>query len=294
MSPSRTAMLACIICSWAILPSVALGKTETASATAVQSQAQAEEKRKNLTADATAAIRETQNALKLLDEGKKKAALAALERATGKLELILARDPKLALAPAAVNVVEFDVQGGLDAVKKVRKQAEDLMAEGRLQEARHLIRTLASETVISVTNIPLATYPAAIKQAAKLVDQDKTDEAKRVLQTALNTQVVTDTIVPRPIASAELSLKEAEGLAEKKDRTADENKRLSASLAEARSDLEFAQALGYGTKSDFQKLYEQLTDIEQKTAESKFGTGLFAKIKSSLSDLLKSNQPRKP
>jgi hypothetical protein len=63
--------------------------------------------------DATGAIQDTQAALKQLDEGKTKEALAALERATGKLDIILARDPKLELAPAAVGVVTYDVQGGL-------------------------------------------------------------------------------------------------------------------------------------------------------------------------------------
>ena len=79
-----------------------------------------------------------------------------MERATGKLDIILARDPKLDLAPAGVGVVTYDVQGGLDAVKQVRKQAQDLMDAGQLQEARRLLKNLASEAVISVTNIPLA------------------------------------------------------------------------------------------------------------------------------------------
>ena len=79
-----------------------------------------------------------------------------MERATGKLDIILARDPKLDLAPAGVGVVTYDVQGGLDAAKQVRKQAQDLMDAGQLQEARRLLKNLASEAVISVTNIPLA------------------------------------------------------------------------------------------------------------------------------------------
>jgi hypothetical protein len=76
---------------------------------------------------------------------------------------------------------------------------------------------MASETVVSVSNIPLATYPAAIKDAAKLIDENKTNEAKSALQTALNTQVVTETIIPLPVVLAQASLKEAETLAEKVD-----------------------------------------------------------------------------
>lgn len=286
MSLSRTAMLVCTICSWTLLTTVGGANAAPAPAIDAHAQQQAEEKRKSLMADATSAIRETQNALRSLDEGKKKAAVASLESATGKLELILAREPKLALAPASVHVVSIDLQAGVEDVKKVRIAAEELLREGRVQEARHVLAKLASETVISVSNIPLATYPAAIKEAARLVDQDKPEEAKRALQTALNTQVITDTIIPKPVVSAAESLKLAEGLAAKKDRTSDESKRLTADLAEARGKLEFAQALGYGTKGDFQQLYDQLTEIEQKTAGDKSETGLFAKIKSSLSKLL--------
>ena len=130
--------------------------------------------------DATSAIRETQNELQALDEKKNKEAIAALERAAGKLEIILAREPELALAPSGVNVVTYDILSDIDAIKALRKKAEDALEDGRLQEARHLIRNLASETLISVTNIPLATYPDAIKLAAKHIDDDKAEEAKNV------------------------------------------------------------------------------------------------------------------
>jgi hypothetical protein len=63
-------------------------------------------------------------------------------------------------------------------------------------------------------------------------------------------------------------------------------------MDEARGQLEFAQALGYGTKKDFDKLYGQLTEIQDKTADNQFGAGWFAKIKASLADFLKSSQPK--
>ena len=193
MSLLPKAMLACLLGAFVILPTVAVSADAGTAKAEPQTQNATEEKRKTLMADATSAIQETQSALKTLDEGKTSQAIAALERATGKLDLILARDPKLELAPAGVNVITYDVQGGLDAVKQVRKEAEDLIETGRLQEARRLLKNLASETVISVSNIPLATYPVAIKQAVKLIDENKIDDAKRVLQAALNTQVVVDT-----------------------------------------------------------------------------------------------------
>jgi hypothetical protein len=127
-----------------------------------------------------------------------------------------------------------------------------------------------------------------------LIDQNKSNEAKGVLQTALNTQVLTETIIPLPVVKAQTSLKEAEALAEKKDRTNEENGRMKASLDNCRGQLELAQALGYGKKSDFETFYQQLTEIERKTADNKFGKGFFAKIEASIAALVKSSQPKNP
>jgi hypothetical protein len=294
MSLLLKAMLVCIVGCLAMRVTPVLADAPTSAKTDSQTQEQTAEKRKTLMADATSAIGETQNALKQLDDGKKKEALAALERATGKLGIILARDPSLTLAPAGVSVVTVDLQGGIDAVKQLRKQAEDLMEQGRVQEARHLVKNLASETVVTVANIPLATYPIAIKDAVKLIDDNKVDEAKRVLQTALNTQVLTETIIPLPVVNAQEALKQAESLAEKKGRTKDDNSALKVSLDKARRQLELAQTLGYGTKKDFDKMYQQLTEVEEKTADNKFGSGFFAKIKASIADFMKASQPSRP
>lgn len=251
------------------------------------------EKRKEIIGEATAAIRETQNALKALDEKKEKDALAALERATGKLEIILAREPSLALAQHGVGAVTYDVLASIDAVKELRDEAEDALEDGRVQDARHMIRNLASETVISTSHIPLATYPDAIKLAAKMIDDGKIKAAKHVLQTALSTLVVTDTIIPLPVVTAENLLEEAETLAEKADRSEEESKRLTSFLESARTELKFAQVLGYGSKKDFKNLYEQIDQIEDKTEDGKSGKGFFDKIKGFLGDTVDSSQQKK-
>lgn len=253
-------------------------------------QDQTSEKREEILEEARAAIRETQNALKALDEKKKNDALSALEHVSGKLTIILARDPELALAPSDVRTVTYNILADIDAVKALREEIENALDDGRVQRARRLIRNLASETVVSVFNIPLITYPEAIKHAVRLIDDDKIEEAKQVLQTALNTLVITDTIIPLPVAAAEELLKEAETLTEKSDRSKEENKRLDDLLKDARLKLEFAQALGYGGKKDFKNLYEQLDNIEERTKGGKSGSGYFDKIKGYLNDAVKSSQ----
>jgi hypothetical protein len=250
-------------------------------------QDQMAEKRQKISQEAMTAIRETQNALKSLDDGKTKEALSALERTTGKLELILVREPTLSLAPAEVWVTTQRTLAEVKQIAELRKQATHLLSDGRLQEARHLLQNLVSETVISVSNIPLVTYPYAIKEAVRFADQGKLDDAKRVLQTALNTLVITQTVVPIPVVQAEQTLKQAEALSAANDRTPDSNGQMKNLLKEARSDLELAQALGYGTKGDFKNLYEQLKDIEKSAQKGSATNTIFSKIKSSISDLLK-------
>jgi len=247
---------------------------------------QAAEKRKKITADAIAAVAETRNALKLLDEKKADEALAALERVTGKLELILARDPKLALAPVDVEVITFDLIAKLDTIKAVIKEAEDYLEDGEVQKARRLVANLASEIQIRTTSIPLATYPGAIKAVAPLIDAGKVDEAKVALQAALNTLVVTTDVIPLPVLRAETLLRNAEALAENKERTDKDNKTLANQLAEARNQLKMAELLGYGNKKAFKPMYEQIDQIEEKTADGKSGKGWFDKIKQQLSDLM--------
>lgn len=266
-------------------------KSEQTTETA---QKQSMEKRKQITEEAVAALRETQNALKALDDNKTTDALAALERASGKLTIILARDPKNALAPVNTNAVTYDILADINAITALRRDITKAMDVGRLQEARHLIKNLASETVVSVTNIPLATYPDAIKAAVKCIDNQKMEDAKKILQTALNTLVVKDIIIPLPIVIAENLLKEAQILAEKGNRSEDENKRLSALLEKTRTELDYAEALGYGTKDDFKHLFDELEQITQKTKSGKSGFGFFDKIKEFLRDIKKSDQKEEP
>ena len=257
--------------------SVPAAQPPTAADASVSSQIAA--KRRTLVADAVSAMQETEAALELIAAGKADDAIAALERATGKLDIILAADPNLALAPVEVRSIVHDVITAPDVVTALRQRAEAALDEGRLQDARHMIGDLASEHVISVTNIPLATYPAAIKQAAALLHANRPAEAATVLEAALSTLVVQDTVIPLPLVRAEALLDSSRPLAEKPQRTAEENDRLRRLLDAARLQIELAQALGYATKDDLEALSDELKTIQRKTEGQGFGTGLFDRIK---------------
>jgi hypothetical protein len=254
-------------------------------------QEQTAEKRQKIVSEALSALQETSHALKALDEGRNEDALASLEKATGKLEIVLAREPRLAFAPVSAVHSTQDIVTNVEGAKRMVKEAEDLLEDGYVQDARLLLNTMVSETVITVTGLPMGTYPAAIKQAAAFIDEGQTEAAKTVLQTALNTLAINVTVIPIPVASAERLLRQAETLSEKKERTEKENKRLSGLLDAAETEIKFAQVLGYGGKKDFEGFYKEIETIREKTAEGKSGSGFFKKIKGFMTSMTDDSQP---
>jgi hypothetical protein len=237
------------------------------------------DKRRALIADAVSALDESYAALDLLTAGNADKAVKALSRATGKLDIVLAADPDLALAPVDVRVTIHDVIATPADVEALRDRAEEALEDGRLQDARHRIAGLASEHIISTVNIPLASYPAAIKQAAARILSGSTVEGRTILETALAALVVEDLIVPLPLARAEAALGLAQPLAEKAGRSAGENARLQQLLADARLQIDLAKALGYATKRDLDALSDELDAIKDKTQGEGSGLRLFDRIK---------------
>lgn len=244
----------------------------------------AAERRKLLLSDAAEAIAQTQQALKALEDKKNDVALKALADAIGKLELIVARDSSLKLAPVATNVVTVDVFADPQTVKLAIADARSALSDGDIPRARRLVEALASEARIHTTNIPLATYPAAIKAITPLIDAGKIDEAKTQLQTALNTMVITTDVIPLPKLRAESLLKDAQALSEKKDRSKGDNEKLANQLKTVREQLQMAELLGYGKKRDFQPMYAQLESIEKVSAGGKSGAGWFEKVRKQVAE----------
>lgn len=250
-----------------------------------QAEREISQQRKKILDEAVSAIQETKKALKALEDKKSDEALKALERATGKLNILLARDPHLALAPIDVTVATYDVYATPDQIKAVRKQAEDYLENGEVQKARLLMRGLGSEIVISVTSLPLQTYPAALAAVTPLIDKGKTEEAKEALQAALNTLVVSEHIMSLPLIRAEEKLAKAEELTQKDARSDEDTKTLTKLIDEAREQLKLSELLGYGTKEDYKKFYAEIEQIEDKTKTGKSAKGIFAPLREYLSNL---------
>src|SRR6185436_17827941 len=189
----------------------------------------------------------------------------------------------LAMTPVDTEVVTYDVLANPDTIKAIIKEAKAYLNNGEIQKARPLIVNLASETQFRTINIPLATYPSAIKAIVPLIDAGKIDEAKEGLQAALSTLVITtDEVTPLPKVRADHLLKRAQDLTEKKDRGKEENEELSKHLQAAREQLQLAELLGYGKKEDYTAMYEQISEIENKSAGGKSGAGWFDQRKQQL------------
>ncbi|MCM7878072.1 heat resistance protein YfdX2 [Enterobacter roggenkampii] len=250
-----------------------------------ETDSQAADKRKQVLDEAVSALSLTKSALAALDGKDTARALATLAEVTGKLELIVAREPTLALAGVDVRTIVHDLFANTETIEVMTDEALDALKHGEVQQARHVLAFLASEIVITVTNIPLASYPAAVKAVVPLIDQGKIEEAKAALQSALSTLVEERSVLPLPVLRAKLLLKRAEPLVEDGQRSEASNERLETLLNEARQQLEMAELLGYGKRKDFEPLYAELKKIKEKTGGGGCGKGWLDEVKAKLSRL---------
>ncbi len=251
-----------------------------------QAEAQARKGADKVIDDALAAIDATTEALKALDEGRNEDALAALEKALGKIDLVLALDKNMKLAPVDVRSVVLDIAATPDEIRKARAEVLRLLKEGQMQRARRLLGSLASEVDITTTYLPLGTYPLALRSAAALIKDDKADDAKAVLNGALATLVEIQTAVPIPLLEAQALIDEARKLSEKADRSDEENQRLSALLDAIDARIAKGEALQYGGPGAFDPLKKEMKDIRAKTADGGHGTGFFDKLSKMFGNLL--------
>jgi len=234
--------------------------------------------------DAIAAVEETQAAIEAIDANDSEAAIAALERATGKLNILLAREPELALIPVESSVTIIDIAPrDKSAIKETRDRIRSAVNDGEYAVARELLANLVSEVRTTTVNLPLATYPEAMKEAARLLDEGDSAAAKEVLETALSTLVITEQIQPIPIINAQAKILEAREIQE-----SDKDKALSL-LDEARQDLQLAEELGYTDEDEatYRDLEKAISDVEDALEEDADTTSVFEKLNQKVDGFLK-------
>jgi hypothetical protein len=248
-----------------------------------QQRQQAEERAsQRLDPEAVAAIRETVAALNAITADRRRDAVAAMERATGKINLVLARNPETALIPVDVEVIVLDTapddDDGIDLLRDAVDVAVDDMD---YPAARSALRLLMSEIRVRTYHLPLATYPDALKEAARLLDQGGAQEAATALLIALGTLVAIDEIFPIPLLLAQEAVNQAETKAVQ-DKSA-----ALALLQAAKDELYRASELGYaGHAEDYGGLRDEISKLEKQLKADEDASSVFTKLKEKLASFI--------
>lgn len=265
---------------------VELGMNADSLAAKVQEQAigAVESLNKQKVTEASEALAQVYVALDALEAKNTKGALAALEKSTGKLNILLARKPDLALVPIDVSVKTIDLVADLETIRNIKRAAIQALKEDYFQVMRDELAKLASELQITKVELPLATFPEAMKSAAALIDKGKTDEAKVVLYTALNTLVISEERIPLPILRAQALI--AQAITD--DASKDKKKKVLALLDNAEYQLIMAEELGYGDRDrEYKELNKTIKELKKSVKDDGDSQALFEKFKTKLADFKK-------
>ncbi len=233
-----------------------------------------------LVAEAVTSLKLAHDAVLALEHKDTKKAKEDLEKALGKLEVILAdkNAPKLLPIDNIVRAQEF--LGTAADVEATIKHAKSLLDDGKVQKARALLIPLVSEIDITVVNLPLASYPDALKLAAKYVNEDKTEEAKKVLYIALSTFTEVTQVVPIPLL-------QSTDLVAAASRIAKTDKARALEYLDAASDaLDVAEKLGYISESEttYKVLHDQIKAVQKEIKGKNSAEKLFEKLGKTLEE----------
>ncbi|KYJ86658.1 YfdX family protein [Sulfurovum riftiae] len=233
-----------------------------------------------LVQEAIESLKYAQSAVIDLEHKDTKKATEDLEKAIGKLEVIMAAKdaPKLLPINNVIRVQEF--VGTAEDVEKAVKTVKELLDDGKVQAARALMIPLVSEIDITVVSLPLASYPDALKLAAKYIHDNKPEKAKEVLYIALSTFTEVTEVVPIPLL-------ESADLIAAASRVAKEDKERAIKYLDGASDaLDVAEKLGYVSKSTttYKILHEEIKKVQKEIKGKNEAEKLFDELKAKLKE----------
>src|SRR5437868_12397241 len=242
-----------------------------------------QEAQKTLDKEGMEAIQQTHQALNAIAAGKTDEALADIEQATGKLNILLARNPATALVPVDVEVDVVDIAPqDIKVIHKIAQDASKAMDAKDYPSARALLYSLMSEIRVRTYNLPLATYPEALKQAARLLDQKSTKDAAAVLSTALNALAVIDRVTPLPLLLAREAINQAQLKSNQDKNTA------QVLLEAAKNEVERSKELGYAPRDqEYTALNSEISNLEKQLKGNNDVTAVFSRLKERLGSFLK-------
>jgi len=249
-------------------------KTNQVSKNAVINAEQKAQVDNQLVKEAINAIRFTQDALIYLNAKKTTKAKDSIKKAIAELSDVLNRPNAPYLLPVDINIEAYEFTGDINTVKNAVLKAKILVADNKLPQARAFLNTLRDEIVIKTTNLPLATYPAALNLALKYLNEGKIKEAKDVLAMALSTLVEVDTIIPIPLIKAQALVIHASKIVKK------DKKEAIKMLEEAKYQLKLAEVLGYTSTSSttYKELRKAIEKLEKEIKANHKTTNLFESL----------------
>ncbi len=234
-------------------------------------------------AEALGVWEQTRMAVKYLDEKDTTKASAELEKALGKIDILLSEHPNMDLIPMSTDVRILDFVADEANVKKMAKQIKTEVNKNEFQLARESLRDFSSEINISMTNLPMAVYPLAIRNAAKLISEDKAAEAKAELIAALNSVVITEQTIPLPVIKAQALLEEVQRQSSEEKIN---KKEANVLLNDAQEQLRIAQEMGYVQhKEDYASLQASIKQLKNNVNHDKEEKGVLTKIMDDLKGL---------
>ncbi len=263
------------------------GESQSAQATIEKAQSEAIKNLKTselakVVKEAAGVLRETQNALILLGQGKDKEALSILKKVQTELSDLIDKYGIVRL-PVDVTFVEFNGVSDLETAKGLAERVRELVEKNNFVDARFVLGLLRNEIDITTTYMPLALYKQAIDLAVKLLEQGKKDSALLALQSALGTLEVETVIIPKPMLEAQFLIEKAEAIYQVKP---EEALKL---LERAKYDIELTKVLGYvSSEKDIEPLVEKIERLMKAIKEHAATAGeQFKEVKKGVENLKK-------
>lgn len=229
-----------------------------------------------------AAFKKVFDARQMISQGKEREAIDALKEASKNFTKILAADPNLKMAPIASDMQLTQTFEPIDEIKAKVHMAQNLLDQGKVQDARAILLPLSDEMVTQTAYLPMEAYSETIKLATKkLLNADKPG-AIEILDAGFGTVVEEQAIVPLSLLRAEAMITAASKLekANKKD--------VLELLNSANEQLQLATILGYTNESSdlYLDLSEQIKALKKESEGPNAVEKLYEKIKTSFTKLI--------
>ena len=247
-----------------------------------QRQSLEEEAKKTLDQDAVVVTEETHNAIRAIESNNNAEAAEVIRRALERVQRLLTRNPGTAEIAVDIKVEIFDAAPTNNrSIIEIAQDASRAFDDKNFPTARVLLHSLMSEIRLRKYSLPLATFPEALRRAARLLNENKQQSARAVLLTALKTFVISDRVIPIPLLTARYAIEIAQGERE-------HNKATARSFLEiARSELDRASNLGYaGNNPEYTALRNQIVELEEQLTDKEDVSSAFGKLARKITEFL--------